>query len=210
MAVICPTVTARDEHTYRTQVERVLGISKRIHIDLADGEFAPKSLELNKVWLPKHVSADIHLMYQNPENYVDELIKLEPAMVIVHAEADGKFPEIAKQLHDAGIKVGVAILAHTSVSMIEPSIEHIDHALIFSGKLGHFGGFADLDLLSKVDELRSLKVDLEIGWDGGINEDNAERLVSNGVDVLNVGGFIQRSSDPSGAYAKLNLIIEDK
>jgi pentose-5-phosphate-3-epimerase len=47
----------------------------------------------------------------------------------------------------------------------------------------------------------------EIGWDGGINDHNAQQLVAAGVDVLNVGGFIQKSDDPAGAYEKLlNLL----
>lgn len=207
-AIICPTVTARDEHTFRSQVERVVSFAKRIHIDLADGQFATQTLSLDKIWLPDGVVSDIHLMYQNPSDYVDQLIKLKPSLVIVHAEADGNFPEIAKRFHDADIRVGVAILAHTPVSIIEPSIDHIDHALIFSGKLGHFGGVADLTLLSKAAELHNLNRDIEIGWDGGINEDNVDHLISGGVDVLNVGGYIQRSKDPSGAYGKLNLLIK--
>ena len=210
MPIICPTVTAKDAHIYRTQIERITPFAKRIHLDLADGKFANQSLPLDQVWLPEGIISDVHLMYQNPEKYVASLIELKPNMVIVHAEADGMFPEIAKQFHDEGIKVGVALLAHTPVSMIEPSIEHIDHVLVFSGKLGFFGGTADLDLLSKVKELRSLKHNVEVGWDGGINEDNAEHLVAGGVDVLNVGGYIQRSDNPSDAYAKLNLLIQDE
>ncbi len=51
--------------------------------------------------------------------------------------------------------------------------------------------------------LRKLKPELEIGWDGGVNDTNAAILVQSGVDVLNVGGFIQKSKDPQAAYNKL-------
>jgi len=208
MAVICPTVTAKDPHTYRTQLERVALFSDRIHLDLADGKFATKSIEINKIWLPdKKTVSDIHIMYENPADYLDKLISLSPNLVIVHAEADGNFPEIARRLHEANIKAGVALLAETEPDVIVPSIEHIDHVLVFSGHLGHFGGVADLTLLGKVDKLRKLKKDLEIGWDGGINDKNARELIAGGVDVLNVGGYIQRSENPDKAYAKLNLLV---
>jgi ribulose-phosphate 3-epimerase len=62
-----------------------------------------------------------------------------------------------------------------------------------------------LKLLNKVTELRKLKPELEIGWDGGINVDNAKQLSEGGVDVLNVGGAIQKAEDPKAAYDKLRL-----
>ena len=60
-----------------------------------------------------------------------------------------------------------------------------------------------MSLLDKVKLLRQLKPQLEIGWDGGINNTNARSLASGGVDVLNVGGFIQHAADPRLAYGML-------
>jgi ribulose-phosphate 3-epimerase len=74
--------------------------------------------------------------------------------------------------------------------------------LIFSGKLGHFGGHADLDLLDKVRQLKEIKPTLEIGWDGGVNDQNAAELAHGGIDVLNAGGYLH-GKDPAAAYAKL-------
>ena len=48
----------------------------------------------------------------------------------------------------------------------------------------------------------------EIGWDGGITADNAAVLVTAGVRVLNVGGYIQKADDPQAAYAKLKVAIK--
>lgn len=209
MSIVCPTVTATDPHVYRTQLERVSLFAKRIHIDLADGVFAPKLLDVAKLWWPGNRTIDVHLMYQRPMFYIDALVALKPNLVIVHAEADGDFRQIAETLHKAGIKVGVALLASTPLDSIMSEIGNIDHILIFSGNLGHFGGNANLDLLNKAAKIKALDKNIEIGWDGGINLDNAKLLVKGGVDVLDVGGFIQRSDDPVDAYAKLNLTIMD-
>ncbi|MGI0133798.1 MAG: hypothetical protein ACREBW_02415, partial [Candidatus Micrarchaeaceae archaeon] len=84
----------------------------------------------------------------------------------------------------------------------------IDHVLIFSGHLGHFGGSADTRLLAKVRELRSLKPSVEIGWDGGVNATNAAELAAGGVDVLNVGGFIQHAVNPVQAYSYLEDLVQ--
>lgn len=208
MAVICPTVTAENPHQYREQIERIAPFVTRVHLDLMDGKLAPtKSPDLKHAWWPHSMQADIHVMYEDPMKQLKTIIELSPRMVIVHAEAKGSFVELADQLHEHGIKAGVALLPETSVKTIAPAKEHIDHVLIFSGDLGHFGGTADLSLLDKVSEIRSMGEHITIGWDGGINEKNAKKLVEGGVDVLNVGGYIQRADNPKENFDHLTNLI---
>jgi ribulose-phosphate 3-epimerase len=205
-ATIAPTVTAENPHVYRTQMERVANFARRVHIDLSDGSLAPNRLiDLDKVWWPGGVRADLHAMLADPFAHVELYRVLGPQLVIVHAEAKGDFGAFADIMHHHGIETGIALLPETDVSLIEPGLDIIDHVMIFSGKLGFFGGQADLRLLDKVKRLKQLKPTLEIGWDGGINDKNARELVRGGVDVLNVGGFIHRSEDPDEAYETLTL-----
>lgn len=209
MAIICPTVTTDDPHAYRQQMEAVSTFAPRVHIDLADGVLTPnKLIDIDKVWWPDEVTADIHLMFRRPLEVLDKLISLRPSLVILHAEADGDFVNMAATLKEAGIKVGIALLPETEANLIEPVLDQLDHVLIFSGQLGHFGGHADLSLVGKASELKALKPELEIGWDGGINADNALVLVEGEVDVLNTGGFIQKAEHPGEAYAKLKSVME--
>lgn len=207
-AIICPTVTAGSVEEYRQQVEHVSGFIKRLHIDVADGKLAPvKLIPLDKVWWPHAVRADIHVMYLHPFEHTKQLIKLEPQLVIVHAEAKGDFITFAEAMHARGIEVGVALKPETPVDLIRPALNWIDHVLVFSGNLGHFGGQANTHLLTKVLYLRKLKPTLEIGWDGGINNHNAHVLAAGGVDVLNTGGFIQHAADPERAYEQLTHLV---
>ncbi|HSX45829.1 MAG TPA: hypothetical protein VLG27_02365 [Candidatus Saccharimonadia bacterium] len=205
---ICPTVTAFDPHDYRAQMEKLAKFAERVHIDLMDGEFAPtKSPDLNHVWWPHELTADIHLMYQNPMDSIDLLIKLKPHLVVIHNEAHVHHMEFAARLHAHKIEAGLAILADTPVEYAEQIMHSFDHVLVFSGKLGFHGGQADLGLLDKVRFIRQHHPDAEIGWDGGINADNTRQLVEAGVDVLNVGGFIAKADNPEEAYAKLKKLI---
>lgn len=208
MSIVCPTVMAMEPHQFREQIDSLSKFSKRIHIDLADGVFAPtKLIELEKLWWPDGMKVDLHMMYEAVIPFIDQIIKLKPDLVIVHAESVGNFYEISKPLHAHSIKVGVAILPHTTVERVSPALKDIDHVLIFSGDLGHFGGHAKLSLLSKVKQIRKINQDIEIGWDGGINEDNALQLSQSGIDVLNVGGAINQAKDPAIAYAKIVKVI---
>jgi ribulose-phosphate 3-epimerase len=204
MAVICPTVTAYSEMEYREQMTRLKPFAQRVHIDLMDGEFAPvQSPGLDKVWWPHEFTADIHLMYQRPMDHLEQLIKLKPKLVIIHNEAHVHHMHFAAELHKAGIKAGLAILQDTPVDYAYQIMHSFDHVLVFSGHLGYHGGEADLGLLDKVAKIRAYHPEAEIGWDGGINDQNAKQLVSAGVKVLNVGGFVQGSDDPSRAYETL-------
>lgn len=205
---ICPTVTAAEPHAYREQMERIADFAVRVHIDLSDGTLAPNKLvDFDRIWWPGGFRADLHVMSADPFKHTKLYRSLGPQLVIVHAEAKGDFGAFADEMHHHGIETGIALLPETSVDFIAPGLDLIDHVLIFSGKLGSFGGQADPKLLDKVTQLKQLKPSLEIGWDGGINERNARALVEAGVDVLNVGGFIQRSDNPRVSYDVLEKLV---
>lgn len=211
MSVICPTVTAFDLHEFRAQIEAVEPFAKRVHIDLMDGKFAPTvSPDLSKIWLPENITCDIHIMYKDVEAHLERLIELKPNLVVVHAEVHGQndLPLFATKLREAGIKTGIALLPETEVKSVKYLLPHMQHALVFSGELGYHGGKADLKLLDRIIELRQAHRWLEIGWDGGINDENIKQLVAGGVDVLNVGGFIQKSDNPAERFETLMSLVQ--
>ena len=200
MAVVCPTVMGASSKEDREAIERVADFAERIHIDFSDGVFDPTKLEsIDDAWWPIGLMVDFHIMYQRPLDYIESVLLHQPNLAIVHAEADG-VNEFLRELDGLGINKGLALLKDTPVDVIKPNLELIDHVLIFSGDLGYYGGKVDFDLLDKVREVQQLNPAIEIGWDGGINAKTIKRLADGGVDVLNVGGVIQKSEDPEKAY----------
>jgi ribulose-phosphate 3-epimerase len=206
---ICPTVLATTPEEYDRQIKVASSFAKRIQVDLMDGDFAsPRSVELNRVWFPENKIIDVHLMYKKPMDYIDELIRLKPSMIIIHAEAEVDHLEFAKILSESNIKAGICLLADTKVADFGDKFKDFKHFLIFGGTLGSFGGKADLNLLSKSEEAKNINPDLEIGWDGGVNDEIAKSLAEGGVDVLNAGGYIQKAPDPKTAYERLVQEVE--
>lgn len=202
MSIVCPTVTptSDDPHQFRTQMETVL-FAPRVQIDLMDGKFAPhKNINPIQVWWEDGTLADIHLMYEKPYEHLETLISLVPNMIILHAESEGDIEAYLAHIKKFKIKAGVALLPDTAVESVHGCLEIADHALIFSGKLGSFGGEARLEYLEKVPLIRAINPAIEIGWDGGVDKDNASLLTRGGVDVLNVGGAIHNSKDPEATY----------
>lgn len=207
MVSIAPAILADNPDIFNAQMEEAARYATRVHIDLADGIFTGNLLQsITDIWWPGGMRADLHIMYQRPFDHMDAIVALGPQLVIVHAEAEGDFLVARKMLHAHGIELGVALLSKTPVEAIVPALGYIDHVLIFSGDLGHYGGKADLSLLEKAKQLKQLKPTLELGWDGGVNDDVAPALVAGGIEVLNAGGYLH-GDDPLAAYHKLLAAI---
>ena len=64
--------------------------------------------------------------------------------------------------------------------------------------------------LEKIRLIKEINSNVEIGWDGGANIDNAFSLNQSGVDVINVGGAIANAADPGAVYRAMQQEIGRK
>jgi ribulose-phosphate 3-epimerase len=209
MTDICPTVTAFDLHQYRTQLEMIEGFAKRVHIDLMDGDFTPtESPPIESIWLSDKLINDVHLMYRRPEDHLQKIIELKPSLLVVHFEADLNYADFAHELRKAGIRSGLCVMPGSDIEAYLGALQNYDHSLIFSGSLGRHGGVVDPNQIHLIDKVKALYPEIEVGWDGGINDENAPTFIKAGYGVLNVGGFIHKAEDPSSAYAKLEVLTK--
>jgi ribulose-phosphate 3-epimerase len=204
MSTIAPAILAETPDDYKAQIERVHTFTERVHIDICDGEFAPTfTIGAAQVWWPQNWTVDIHAMVARPSEHLETLISLKPHMIIFHAETSEDIVPILEHVKKFEIKAGLALLRSTVPATVQPAIQAADHVMIFSGELGKYGGIASLMQLEKVRLIKNIKADVEIGWDGGVNIENAYSLAQGGVDVLNVGATIANSQDPQTVYATL-------
>lgn len=206
---IVPTITTDNKVEYRTQIERINTFSRRVQIDISDGILAPTAtLDITNIWWPKGWTADLHLIMAHPSEHIETILKLSPSLCIIQAEADEDLLPSFDALKKAGIKTGVALLPSTYPGRVKSYIDVVDHVLIFAGKLGAQGGQADLMQMEKIPLIRSMKPELEIGWDGGANMTNVRALAHADVDVINVGAAIARANNPAAAYQELVAEID--
>lgn len=204
MSVIAPAITVETPEQYKAEIERIHTFAERVHIDISDGEFAPSFLiGAAQIWWPQDWLVDIHAMVARPSDHLETLISLKPHMIIFHTETQEDIVPILQQVKKFGIKAGIALLKSTVPSTIKDAIDVADHVMIFSGELGKHGGTASMMQLEKVRLIRAIRQDVEIGWDGGIDIENAYSLAQGGVDVLNVGGTIAGAANPKSAYDTL-------
>ncbi|MBQ8985110.1 hypothetical protein IJ076_00925 [Candidatus Saccharibacteria bacterium] len=201
---VVPAILAQSKLEYRQQVERVSNFTRRIHVDVSDGAFAPSTtLDISNIWWPKEWKADIHLMAAYPSQQLDVILKLAPSLCILHAEASEDLLPIFGSLKQSGIRTGLAILPTTYPGLVKQYIDVVDHVLIFAGQLGVQGSPADMMQMEKIGIVRSMKPELEIGWDGGANKSTMRALAHADLDVINVGSALSKVENPAEAYHEL-------
>ena len=204
MSVIAPAILTDTPESYKEVVDRYHPFAERVHIDVCDGEFVPTfTVDANQLWWPQEWTVDIHAMVARPIEHIDALVALKPHTIIFHVEAVADIVPVLKKVKQAGVRAGIALQRPTVPRTVEPAIKEADHVMIFTGSLGQYGGVASLMQLEKVRLIKAINPEVEIGWDGGVNVDNAYTLTQGGVNVLNVGGALANTADPGQAYATL-------
>lgn len=206
---IVPSILTDNKQDYREQVERINIFTRRVQIDVTDGQFTPtETLDITNIWWPKNWDADLHLMATNPSEHLDTILKLSPSLCILHAEANEDLLPTFEALKEADIKVGVALLPSTFPGNVKQYIEAADHVLIFAGQPGVQGSQADLMQMEKIPLVRNMKPEVEIGWDGGANMSNIRALAHADLDVINVGSAIAQSGNPAQTFQELVAEID--
>ena len=125
---------------------------------------------------------------------------IEAVKSVCKKPLDVHLNRVVHQIHDAGMKAGVALNPSTPVCMLEDVIEDVDMVLLMSVNPG-FGGQRFIE--GTVDKLQRLRRLIDergahalIQIDGGVNDVTAPKLAAAGADVLVSGSYIFKSADP--------------
>jgi len=213
--IIAPSILNADYTKLGSEVE-MLNESEAewIHLDIMDGMFVPNISfgmpVVKAVSQITHKFKDVHLMIEKPGRYVEDFKESGADGITIHYEAVDNLKEELKTIKSLGCRTGVAIKPDTPVSKLAPYLESIDLVLVMSIYPG-FGGQEFMEITyERVKEMRSLISDAGtntlIEVDGGVNAENAGKLVAHGVDVLVVGSFIFRSENPKATIQNLKDI----
>jgi len=177
-----------------------------IHIDAMDGIFVPNTqMNLDEIIeLEKHskIPLDIHLMVENPENYINHLSNKNIEYITIHLEIDKDINNLIDKIKALNYKVGLSIKPNTKISELLPYLNKIDLVLIMSVEPG-FGGQKFMpSSLDKAKSLRELNKEITIEIDGGINDTNIEEIKKH-IDIAVVGSYITNKDDYQEAINNL-------
>ena len=185
-----------------------------LHIDVMDGNFVPMQAFGGKIVtdLKKKTDLilDVHLMINNPELHIEEYKDAD--IITVHAESCKHLDRVIGQIHEKGLKAGVALNPATSLSVLDYVLDKVDMVLIMTVNPG-FGGQKYIEsCTNKISALRKIAVaknlDLDIQVDGGINKDTLRTVLQAGANVIVAGSTVFNGDVTENAKELLAIMKE--
>ena len=213
--IIAPSILAADFARLADEARAVEGAADWLHVDVMDYHFVPNlTIGLPVVQSLRKASTlpfDVHLMIEAPDRWAVGYAEAGAHNVTFHAEAAADPVAVARDLHAAGSRAGLAIDRDTPVEPYLELLPHFDLLLIMTIKAG-FGGQQFMpELLDKVRAARrhadSGHLELRIEVDGGIAADTIEDAARAGADTFVAGTAVYAADDPAAAVRALRAQV---
>ncbi|WP_210135325.1 ribulose-phosphate 3-epimerase [Staphylococcus sp. GDX8P80P] len=183
-----------------------------LHFDVMDGQFVPNiSIGLpilDSIRTATQLPIDVHLMIEQPEQYINTFAEHGADMISVHVESTQHIHRALQMIKNAGKKAGVVINPGTPVEVLLPVLEIVDYVLVMTVNPG-FGGQSFIEACaSKVKSLRDLKQSLNLNFDievdGGINDETIQLCADNGATMFVTGSYFFNQKD----YSKVTQLLK--
>lgn len=212
MIKIAPSILSADFAQLGAEVQEVVEAGADwIHIDVMDGHFVPNitigPLIVEAIRPVTTIPFDVHLMIENPDQYIEAFAKAGADYITVHVEACTHLHRTLQLIKSYDVKPGVVLNPHTPIESILPILEEVDLVLFMTVNPG-FGGQAFIpSVLKKVKALREIieeqQLTIDIQIDGGINDETIVEAVEAGANVFVAGSAIYGKENRKEALERI-------
>ncbi|RJP14307.1 MAG: ribulose-phosphate 3-epimerase [Candidatus Abyssobacteria bacterium SURF_5] len=198
---IAPSILSAD---FRRLAEEVTAVEQAgadlLHLDVMDGHFVPNitfgPAVIRAIKSVATVPLDVHLMIENPADYIEEFASVGADIITVHVESCPHLHRVIHQIKDLGVRAGASLNPSTPIDNVRYMVDDLDMVLIMSVNPGFSGQKFIPQILKKIAHAKELignRVNLQV--DGGITTENAAAVVKAGADILVAGSSVFSTSD---------------
>jgi len=206
---IAPSILSADFSCLDREIKRVEEAgADLLHIDIMDGHFVPNitigPVVVKYIRRVTRLPLDVHLMIENPGDFVDSFVEAGSDMITMHIEtiSPSKFKAQSSKLKKKGVKPGISLNPATALEKIKPVLNWVDLVLVMSVNPGFSGQAFIPGSLTKIKKLRSMfKGDISV--DGGVNDKFCADIINAGANILAAGSFIFGAKDARQAIERI-------
>ena len=215
--IIAPSLLAADYGRFAKETVRASKSGAEwLHLDIMDGHFVQNisfGPAVVKTIRPcTKMFFDVHLMCSKPEILLEPFAKAGADQIIVHVELGEKVTPLLWKIRALGKKVGLCLNPPTSISLVQPYLDQIDHLLIMTVNPGFGGQEFIYETLPKFQQAfawrRQRGLKFTLGVDGGVNFKTAAECAHSGADVFVSGSALFAAHSLKAAVAKMRKIVQ--
>ena len=206
MIQIIPAINEVSWEKVSEKIRLVEPFSEWVHIDIADGTFAPNTLwhnPLDLVNLKSSTKIELHLMLDRPEEYIEAWLVGSVGRAIVHFETTHDFWHVKRECQKDRVELGLAIAPETSWSSLKPYAGAVDLMQILAVRPGEAGQEFERHCISKIKHLRAFAPKSIIEVDGGITPEVGDECIKAGANILVSASYIFNHPSPKMAVKEL-------